>query len=297
MLSVAQVALLGALSAPFTLAFSPVFTNPRQCESLRITWSELDMPVVDMPLTEIFMSLIPLDNDPSRMAPPPYSLSVPSGGHEIAALPFPAGTKFFASAQMFESSGFTRRTVSEVFTVEHSSNSNCLPAKALPADGRAKAKSFGKRQVNVVGPSLVATTGVPAPVNAIASPSGTGAPPAINVIGATTIPVGSSSSAVVDASTSPSSSAPAASGSSGTTPPIRVIGSSNIPASGAPQAPANAAPAPAPSSSGPVPPIRVIGTSVVSATGDSAPPASSSDASDAGAYNPSPTSTDSVSAL
>jgi len=264
MLSAAQVALLGALSAPFALAFSPVFTNPRQCESMRITWSELDLPVVDMPLTEIFMSLIPLDNDPSRMAPQPYSLSVPAGGHEIAALPFPAGTKFFASAQMFESSGFTRRTVSEVFTVEHSSNSGCLPAKTMPTDGRAKAKSFGKRQVSVVGPSLVTATGVPAPVNAIANPSSTS-----------------------------SSSAPAASGSSGSTPPIRVIGSSNIPASGAPEAPANAAPAP--SSSAPVPPIRVIGTSVISATGDSEPPASSSDASDAGAYNPSPTSTDSDS--
>lgn len=234
MLSVAQVALFGALSAQFVTAFSPVFSSPRQCEMLRITWGSIELPVVDMPLTEVFMSLIPLDNDPSRIAPEPYSLSVPSGGHQISALPFPAGTQFFVSAHVPGSSGFERRTVSKVFRVEHSENSHCLPAKADNTDGRAKVKSFGKRQISVVGTGLVdATPSIPAPANAIASPSGA--------------------------------------------PPIRVIGTSEHPATGLP-VPGNAAPAP--SESGSVP---------------SAPEASSSGYSN-GAYAPSGTYVDSSAA-
>jgi hypothetical protein len=181
MLSAAQVVILGVLSARFVSAFSPVFSSPRQCEMLRITWESIELPVVDMPLTEVFMSLIPLDNDPSRIAPEPYSLSVPSGGHEISALPFPTGTQFFVSAHVPGSSGFERRIVSKMFTVEHSENSHCLPAKADNTDGRVKVKPFGKRQVSVIGTGLVdATPTIPAPANAIASPSG--APP-IRVIG------------------------------------------------------------------------------------------------------------------
>lgn len=304
MLSPAQVALLGALSAPLVHAFSPVFSIPRQCESLTITWTEstINLPVVDMPLTEVLFQLIPLDNDASRMAPEPYTVSVPSGGHDIGALPFPAGTQFFAAAHILGSTGFTRRTVSKVFTVEHSEKIHCLPSKPMPNDGRAKAKTFGKRQISVVGPSLVSPTGAPAPVNAIANPSSSAPPPAINVIGVTAIPADGSSSSAVDASTSVPASvtlslpvaAPSSSG--GVTPPIRVIGTSNIPATGAPVAPpANAAPAP--SSSGVVPPIQVIGTSFVTATGDVSPPESSSTDSSTGAYETSPTLTDSVSIL
>jgi len=270
MLSAAQVALFGALSAHFVTAFSPVFSSPRQCEMLRITWTEsVDLPVVDMPLTEVFMSLIPLDNDPSRIAPEPYSLSVPSGGHEIAALPFPAGTQFFASAHILGSAGFERRTVSKVFTVEHSDNSHCLPAKAVNMGGRAKAKSFGKRQISVVGTGLVDSTGVPAPANAIASPSS--APPAINVIGVTVTPADGSS---LPPSPTTSSSAPSASSSDGAVPPIRVIGTSEHPATGLP-VPGNVAPAP-------------------SASGSS-PEASSSGSSD-GAYSPNATYIDTSSA-
>jgi len=226
MLSAAQVALIGALSAQFVTAFSPVFSSPRQCEMLRITWSSVDLPVVDMPLTEIFMSLIPLDNDPSRIAPEVYSLSVPSGGHDITALPFPAGTQFFASAHILGSGGFERRTVSKVFTVEHSDHSHCLPAKAINMDGRAKAKSFGKRQISVLGTGLVDSTGVPAP----ASPSS--APPAINVIGVTVVPADSSS--LSPAPTTSSSSYPSTSSSDGAVPPIRVIGTSEHAATGLP---------------------------------------------------------------
>jgi len=262
MLSAAQVALFGALSAHFVTAFSPVFSSPRQCEMLRITWTEsVDLPVVDMPLTEVFMSLIPFDNDPSRIAPEPYSLSVPSGGHEIAALPFPAGTQFFASAHILGPAGFERRTVSKVFTVEHSDNSHCLPAKAVNMDGRAKAKSFGKRQISVVGTGLVDST--PAPANAIASPSS--APPAINVIGVTVTPADGSS---LPPSSTTSSSAPSASSSDGAVPPIRVIGTSEHPATGLP-VPGNVAPAP--SASGSSPPVG--------------PETSSSGSSD-GAYSP-----------
>jgi hypothetical protein len=303
MLSPVQVVLLGALSAPLVHAFSPVFSIPRQCESLTITWTEstIDLPVVDMPLTEVLFQLIPLDNDVSRMAPEPYTVSIPPGGHEIAALPFPAGTQFFAAAHILGSTGFTRRTVSKVFTVEHSEKIHCLPSKALPTDGRAKAKTFGKRQISVVGPSFASPTGgAPAPVNAIANPSSNGPPPAINVIGVTAIPADGSSSSAVDASTSaPASvtlslSVPVPSSSGGVTPPIRVIGTSNIPASEAVIAPpANAAPAP--SSSGAVPPIQVIGTSVVTATGDVSPPESSSTDNSSGAYETSPTATDSSS--
>ncbi|KIM34434.1 hypothetical protein M408DRAFT_13939 [Serendipita vermifera MAFF 305830] len=263
MLSATRVAFIGAISAHFAHAFSPVFSVPRQCESLHITWSEIDLPTVDMSLSEVLFELIPLDTDPSRVAPEPYLVSVPSGGHKaVMELPFPGGTQFFASAHMLGSAGFTRRTVSTVFTVEHSEKTDCLPSKAIPADGRAKVKSFGKRQINVVGTGVTPATGVPAPVNAVVSPS-------------------SSSSA----------SAPAASSSSGAPPPIRVIGTSNIPASGAPDTPpANAAPAPA-FSSGAVPPIQVIGTSFVTATGDASSPSSSSTDSSA---ESSPTSTDSV---
>jgi hypothetical protein len=244
MLSAAQVALFGVLSAHFVTAFSPVFSSPRQCERLLITWSEsVDLPIVDMPLTEVFISLIPLDNDPSRIAPEPYSLSVPSGGHEIAALPFPAGTQFFASAHLLGSSGFGRRTVSKVFTVEHSDNSHCLPAKAMNMDSRAKVKSFGKRQISVVGTDLVDSTGLPSPANAIASTSG--APPAINVIGVTVVPASGSSSLQAPTTTTSSSSISSATGA---VPPIRVIGTSEVPATGLP-VPGNVAPAPSSSDS------------------------------------------------
>jgi hypothetical protein len=240
---------------------------------LRITWSEsVDLPVVDMPLTEVFMSLIPLDNDPSRIAPEPYSLSVPSGGHEIAALPFPAGTQFFASAHILGSAGFERRTVSKVFTVEHSDNSHCLPAKAVNMDGRAKAKSFGKRQISVLGTGLVDSTGAPVPANAIASPSS--APPAINVVGVTVVPADGSS--LPPAPTS--SSAPSASSSDDAVPPIRVIGTSELAATGLP-VPGNVAPAPSASDSSP--PVG--------------PEASSSGSSD-GAYPPNATYMDTSSA-
>jgi hypothetical protein len=275
MLSAAQVALFGALSAHFVTAFSPVFSSPRQCEMLRITWSEsVDLPVVDMPLTEVFMSLIPLDNDPSRIAPEPYSLSVPSGGHEIAALPFPAGTQFFASAHILGSAGFERRTVSKVFTVEHSDNSHCLPAKAVNMDGRAKAKSFGKRQISVLGTGLVDSTGVSAPANAIASLSSV--TPAINVIGVTAVPADGSS---LPPAPTTSSSAPTTSSSDDAVPPIRVIGTSEHAATGLP-VPGNVAPAP--SASGSYPPAGQE--------------ASSPGPSD-GAYSPNATYTDTVRTL
>jgi len=245
MLSAAQVALFGVLSAHFVAAFSPLFTTPRQCERMRITWSSIDLPVVDMPMGEILLSLIPLDNDPSRTAPEPYTLSVPPGGHDIAALPFPAGTQFFASAHLPGSIGFERRIVSEVFTVEHSAHSDCLPTKSKNTDGRGKLKSFGKRQISVIGPSTVDATGIPPPANAIASPSSTGAPPAISVIGVNTIP---------------------ASGP----PPTGVPTPENV--------------VPVPSASGSAPPVQVIGTSYVSTTGEALPEASSSGASN-GVYS------------
>jgi len=175
--------------------------------------------------------------------------------------------------------------VSKVLTVEHSAKVDCIHAKPTHVDGRAKVKSFGKRQINVVGPSLVDSTGVPAPVNAIASPSSSSPPPAVSVIGVTAIPAGQSSASVT------SSSPPSASSSVAAPPVVSVIGVSNRPASVVPEAPGNAAPAP--SSSGAPPPVNVIGTSFVTATNGVPPQASSSGDSSYGSYEPATTSVDS----
>ncbi|KAG8818066.1 hypothetical protein FRC19_010899 [Serendipita sp. 401] len=269
MFSGAQVALFAVLTASTVNAFSPLFSTPRQCGSLKITWSSMDTAALSH--TEVTMSLIPLDS-PSHIVPEPYVLTVPSilesGEIEVPALPFKTGTQFFASAYIPGNAGPVRRTVSSVFTVEESIDSSCL--KVHVPEGRARPKAFGKRQVNVVG----ATTVDASSLTASPAASATGVVPPINVIGVGVIPSDSAaaSATTTDASSTVSSSAAAAT-STGPVPPIRVIGESTIPATGgggSADPPANAAPAPAASSGGAVPPINVIGTGVVPADGSSA---------------------------
>ncbi|KAG8817569.1 hypothetical protein FRC17_011169 [Serendipita sp. 399] len=264
----AQVALFAVLTASTVNAFSPIFTTPRQCDSLRITWSSMDTAALSH--TEVTMSLIPLDT-PSHIVPEPYVLTVPSileGGEiEVPALPFRAGTQFFASAYIPGNAGPVRRTVSSVLTVEASTDASCL--KVHIPEGRSRPKVFGKRQISVVGPNTVDATALTG--SASASASATGAPPAINVIGVGVIPSDSAAGSATATDASSTTSSAAAATSTGPVPPIRVIGESQIPATGggSGDSPANAVPAPA-SSGGPSPPINVIGTGVVPADGSSA---------------------------
>jgi len=215
-------------------------------------------------VSEITLSLIPLE-DHHHFSPEPYTLAIPCSGEymeggqvEIQRLPFPAGTQFFASAYVPGASGPVRRTVSKVFTVEHSSDNSCLNnAAPVPVlDKRAKAFGMKKRQVSVIGANTVpATSGASTSAAADAPPAvitaSVVAP--INVIGVGAVPA------------SDSGAVPAATTSSGAAvPPIVVIGTGQIPAStGAVEAPGNVAPAP---SNGVVPPVQVIGTSFVTAT-------------------------------
>lgn len=266
------VALFAVLSAASTTvnAFSPVFSTPRQCDSLKITWSSMELPPSTHGLTEFTMSF-PLD-DPKHHTPSPYTLTVPctmldeEGVVEVPALPFRAGTQFFASAHFPGASGPVRRMVSDVLTVEHSTDADCLDTAMPPNAKRPRVKTFGKRQVNVIGATTVGASASAAP----ASSAAPGVP--INVIGVGVIPSGAAGSSQAASSTSgastSSASAPAASGA---VPPIRVIGSSNIPASGSgnPDTPANAAPAPSASSTGSVQPINVIGPGFIPANGGS----------------------------
>lgn len=195
-------------------------------------------------------------------------LAVPCNGEfaeagqvEIAKLPFPAGTQFFAQAYMPGASGPTRRTVSTVFTVEHSSDSSCLSDHTATLDKRAK--SFGKRQVSVIGANTVAATAADSantPANSVAATT-TGSVPPINVVGVGAIPASDSGS--VPAVTSDATTvAPTATGA---VPPVNVVGTAQIPATGGVvDTPINVVPLP--TSGGVVPPVQVIGTSFVTAT-------------------------------
>lgn len=274
MISSAQVVYLLAFCS-LANAFRPNFSTPRQCASLSISWTSIELPISPAALSEITLSLIPLDNNPAHFAPEPYTLAVPcSGAHteggnvEIPRLPFPAGTQFFASAHIPGASGPVRRIVSEVFTVEHSSDRTCLNNIAAPPLDK-RAKSFGmKRQVSVLGVSTVpATSGDSTSAAADAYATTTSAPiaaaPPITVVNVGVIPAS-------DPSAVPSSTAPSPTDA---VPPID--GTSQISASGGVNAPANVAPAP--SASGPVPAVQVIGTSLVSATSPPVASASSND--------------------
>lgn len=254
----ARVALLIALSASSVVAFRPAFSTPAQCRELSISWPSFDFPGTAS-VTEISVSLVPIENH-AHVTPEPYTLAIPAAGatagngrFQIPALPFPGGTQFFASAHIPGFSGPVRRTVSNVMTVEHSSDSSCLAA--IPSLDKRRAKAFGKRQINVIGATTQPADGLPPsdpPTSSAAAP--------VNVIGVGVVPADGG-----DITPISTSSAPAASSSGA--PPINVIGVGQIPANGdVPDTPGNVAPAPLLSSSAPAPPINVIGTSFFTAT-------------------------------
>jgi hypothetical protein len=278
MFSFSQAVILATLSASFAHAFNPVFSSPRQCSSLRITWTTFDLPVDAIAVSDITMTLTPLDNDPARIAPQPYTVAVPfaisadekQNQFDIPSLPFPGGTQFFASAYLPGAAGPVRRAVSSIFTVEHSDDSSCLSAQK--PENRGRIKAFGKRQVNVIGTGVVDATQTGTPGTGSSSSAGSSVTPVVNVIGVGTIPA---TGAATDTGAASASTSAAASSSTGAIPPIRVIGTTTVPATATattPDTPANLAPSP--SSTGAVPPVNVIGTSFITAT--DVPPAESS---------------------